>query len=253
MSNKPFYPYDYVLTGVHGRFLLEPEKYPDATKSRPIFDRYFGSSESRNNRDICVFAFEPNPLHHETLANNSQAYARMGWRYHVIPAGVGIEDGTLDFYSNKEDHQDDFMFQEQPPEHFTSHIEVPVIHFAPWILQHIVNRKIPTPSFSITSGNNLTNSSLIEGPKVVMKMDIERMEFIVLPDLILHGGALCHIDFAFIEMHGTSHEHNIFDLNMWGFIGSKQFINTKGRCPTEMSRVDDESYRLDGIPLPEPS
>ena len=204
----------------------------------------------RNNRDICVFAFEPNPLHHEKLANNSQAYAKMGWRYHVIPAGVGIEDGTLNFYSKKGENQNDFSFRDEPLKGAgVTHIEVPVIHFAPWLVRNIVNRKIPTPSFS--ASYNSTSASSEGQPKVVMKMDIERMEYTVLPDLMLNG-ALCPIHYVFIEMHGTSPAHNQFAQKIFGFMGSKQFINPKGTCPTEIQRMDDESYPLDGIPLPEP-
>ena len=43
--------------GVHSQFLFEPEKYPDAKFARRIFDEDFGIR--RDNRDICVFAFEP--------------------------------------------------------------------------------------------------------------------------------------------------------------------------------------------------
>ena len=171
----------------------------------------------------------------------------------MIPAGVGMEDETLDFYSKKGANQNDFSFRDEPLKGAAvTHIEVPVIHFAPWILQHIVNRKIPTPSFSSTRAYNSTSASS-EGqqPKVVMKMDIERMEFTVLPDMMLNG-ALCPIDYLFIEMHGTSQAHNQFSQTMFQFMASKQFINPKGTCPTEIRRMDDESYPLDGIPLPEP-
>ena len=43
--------------GVHGRFLYEPELYPKAVTARSIFDAEFG--KDRDNRDFCVFAFEP--------------------------------------------------------------------------------------------------------------------------------------------------------------------------------------------------
>jgi len=49
--------------GMHARFLFEPLKYPNATVAHEIFERQFGPSDSRDNRDICVFAFEPNPAH----------------------------------------------------------------------------------------------------------------------------------------------------------------------------------------------
>ena len=57
--------------GVHSRFLFEPSKYPDAKTGRRLFNEHFGDEESRDNRDICSFAFEPNPVHvtrHRELA-----------------------------------------------------------------------------------------------------------------------------------------------------------------------------------------
>ena len=61
--------------GVHSRFLFEPSKYPDATTGRRLFNEHFGDEESRDNRDICSFAFEPNPVHvtrHRELSEVSE-------------------------------------------------------------------------------------------------------------------------------------------------------------------------------------
>ena len=74
--------------GVHGRFLLEPEKYPDAKKVAEVFDSEFGPPGERDNRDFCVFEIEANPTHLATLTEKENAYKAMGWRYHAINAGV---------------------------------------------------------------------------------------------------------------------------------------------------------------------
>ena len=74
--------------GVHGRFLLEPEKYPDAKEAAGLFDSEFGPPGERDNRDFCVFEIEANPTHLATLTKKENAYKAMGWRYHVINAGV---------------------------------------------------------------------------------------------------------------------------------------------------------------------
>ena len=79
--------------GLHGRFLFEPEKY--AQVARGIFDGQFGAR--RDNRNTCVFAFEPNPNHKLKLQSNALAYQQLGWRYEVISAAVGDEDGTMEF------------------------------------------------------------------------------------------------------------------------------------------------------------
>jgi len=82
--------------GVHGRFLFEPKKYPDATVASAIFNEQFG--EQRDNRDYCVFAVEPNPSHKPRLEQIAAAYQKMGWRYHVVSAGADAVDGNLTFY-----------------------------------------------------------------------------------------------------------------------------------------------------------
>jgi len=74
--------------GVHGRFLLEPEKYPDAKEAAGLFDSEFGPPGERDNRDFCVFEIEANPTHLATLTEKENAYKAMGWRYHAINAGV---------------------------------------------------------------------------------------------------------------------------------------------------------------------
>ena len=97
--------------GVHGRFLLEPENYPDASVARRIFDAQFGAL--RDNRDFCVFEIEPNPAHYATLMNKSKAYQKMGWRYHVMNVGMSSQNGTLPFYWRNNEYAEewDFSFQ----------------------------------------------------------------------------------------------------------------------------------------------
>ena len=45
--------------GIHGRFLFEPQHYPNSKSSVATLAQEFGPI--RDNRDFCVFAFEPNP------------------------------------------------------------------------------------------------------------------------------------------------------------------------------------------------
>ena len=47
--------------GMHVRFLFEPHLYPKAHVARAFFQEKFGPEASRDNRDYCVFSFEPNP------------------------------------------------------------------------------------------------------------------------------------------------------------------------------------------------
>ena len=78
--------------GVHGRFLFEPEKYPNNLIG-PIFDEAFGNM-SRQKMPICVFAFEPNPVHIEKQRATEKAYRLMGWRYTFLNVGVSDKKKT---------------------------------------------------------------------------------------------------------------------------------------------------------------
>jgi hypothetical protein len=129
--------------GVHSRFLMEPDSYPTAMGH---FDRIYGTQ--RDNRDFCMFAFEPNPAHkkrHEALA---QAYEQMGWRYHYIGAGVGDQDGDLTFYHMDLNKNNEWGFSTVKEKCKLRGLEcrpeiVPAIRLASWIDEHIHQRKLP--------------------------------------------------------------------------------------------------------------
>lgn len=222
--------------GVHGRFLLEPQKYPLAIESAKIFNEYFGAD--RDNRDICVFEFEPNPRHKEKLFQNAKAYEAMGWRYHVIPSGVAMAEGVLTFYSRKGGYQDDFRV-ERPPRGASTVVNATVINFSSWLHQNIFDRQIPSTTFGSYTGKQAI-------PKILMKMDIERLEFDLIPELIVTG-SLCKLDFAFVEMHGTGPHHGELKRAWDKVLGAAQSCQS-----FRYINADDESYALDGIPLPEP-
>ena len=233
--------------GIHGRFLLEPDQFPNATKSRTVFDQEFGTR--RDNRDFCVFAFEPNPRHHAKLEQNSKAYAAMGWRYHVIPSGVASQDGILTFYSSKGSNQNDF--RAEPRRGATTIVNVTVINFPQWLQDHIFERDVPTSMYGPPpppSDNDDPTISNNNKPKLVMKMDVEHLEYKLLPEMIVTG-SLCKLDFAFIELHGSSKDDNQLK-QAWDKVLK---ASPNGACKSfRYINADDESYALDGIPLPEP-
>jgi hypothetical protein len=235
--------------GVHGRFLLEPEKYPDLKEVvRDMFNKYFGSA--RDNRDICTFEIEANPKHLAALEKNSKAYEAMGWRYHVMNVGASDKDKNVTFY-----HQDgvaELGFSLKKRAKDARAVTVPVIRLASWVEQHVNQRTIPSKPYG-DYGDRL--------PTVVMKMDIEGSEYIVLPDLML-SGALCGIDFIFGEFHP--------EFAPLDFPGSRlplknyQEVETVTKlllgaipssrnCKTAIMNLDSEQYIFDGMPLPEPN
>jgi hypothetical protein len=269
--------------GVHGRFLMEPDFYQLSKLAVSLFEDEFGSG--RDNRDFCIFAFEPNPQHYQRQTELAAAYAAMGWRYAYIPAGIGRDDESITFYGmardagqkdwgytsllasqihkdkNKKDDDDDndnstangakrnnnnggavvytnnndcrIIQQPRKPKvgqggivdaeeeerqnkramqaakrhqdkmnnvAVSNNHTVTVLRLSSWLQENIKNRQLPDIVYG-TYNHSVTG----DGPRVVVKMDIEGMEYKVLPDL-LETGALCEtVDFLFGEFHYLSH------------------------------------------------
>ena len=263
--------------GVHGRFLLEPDKYPDAKMAHRIFGRHFGynsttsSNTSTNsspfyhadNRDFCIFAFEPNPAHHARHRTLSQAYAAVGWRYHLIPKGVSDEKSMLKFYRRGDEENEEWGFSFIPPRPQPngagrvaidpeSVVDVPVVRLAKWIEDHVQDR-LPADHVYGTYRDGST-------PKVVMKLDVEGMEFRVLPDL-LYSGVLCRtLDKVFGEVHRRVKQYpltlangDVLGNEVEGRVFWKSILRSLKANPTCKGRwleSDDESYLHDGQPIP---
>lgn len=156
-----------------------------------VFDKHFG--RQRDNRDICVFVFEPNPAHAERHLKVAAAYKSMGWRYHPILAGIGNEDGSLTFYHNNDEGKQEWGFGiTQLKGDKSTPVEVPILKFSSWLEREIYNRKTP---------GRVYGTYYRENPRVVMKMDIEGMEYAVLPDLMFSGVLCKTVDYLFGEFH----------------------------------------------------
>ena len=234
--------------GVHGRFLFEPKKYPKARIAKSIFDGEFGAD--RDNRNICSFEFEPNPVHRQKLEAKSSAYQEMGWRYEYIQAAAGDFDGYMDFHHNNDSINEEWGFSVKNLVEGEAEIEkVPVLRLSSWIKHHVTERKIPPFPFGVNSNQT---------PKVVMKMDIEGSEYVVLPDLIL-SGALCGVDFLFGEFHPwfvplnfTGHRIKLERRQDASHLQNVliDVVPSSRNCKTRFKYLDDESYLHDGIPLP---
>ena len=249
--------------GVHGRFLYEPDQYPDAKIAHRLFDEQFGTQ--RDNRDFCVFAFEPNPSQHEKIRAKETAYAAMGWRYHLIPNGVSDENSVIEFYRQGDESRSEWGFnalKSKVKDKDAIKVEVPVIRLASWLQDHVYNRKLPDKIYG--SYQDITDKDGHRGaPKVVMKMDVEGMEFRVLPDL-LYSGVYCRdLDYVFGEVHKSARWYPmklpndvILEEREQGIAYIQAFtdaLDFNPACKTPFVEEDDEAYLLDGIPLPTPS
>jgi hypothetical protein len=238
--------------GVQSRFLLEPEKYPEAKNAHNLFSTQFGTN--RDNRDFCTFEFEPNPAHQAVLERNSKAYEAMGWRYHVKNVGASDNDGMMDFYHQGDDDKEEWGFAVTQLQNDTksSKVSIPVIRFSTWLEEHVNKRKIPSTPYG-SYGNS--------GPKVVMKLDVEGSEYVLLPDLML-SGTMCGIDFMYGEFHARFAPldfpgHRIpltIDREAEDIEGAlRKVIPSSRNCKTVFLNDDDESYLHDGMPLPVPN
>lgn len=235
--------------GVHGRFLLEPHRYPDATVAHEIFNKHFGLR--RDNRDLCVFAFEPNPAHAERHLKLAAAYEEMGWRYHSILKGVGSKEGHLTFYHNNDNVNEEFGFgiNKLAAEKSTP-VEVPVVKLSKWLEDEVYDRMTPAKVYG-TYANSI--------PRVVIKVDIEGSENEVLPDLMFTGIMCKTVDYAFGEFHDwtpVNASTDRGDLKLAPRRETAEFARYllkvfhsvwSESCKTEkFDLLDDESYLHDG-------
>lgn len=232
--------------GVHGRFIYEPKKYVDVSPEvQQLFTDHFGDRFSRDPRDICVFAFEPNPAHKERHQMVKKAYEAVGIRYHPISAGASNTDGNLIFYHQGDEENSEWGFSVKDfgtNKKEGAAVSVPVIRLKSWISEHIYGRVIPETPF----GGNIT---LKKTPAVLMKMDIEGSEFDVLPDLMGTGSLCSTIDLIFGEWHlymGKEKQELITHLEpVLNILTNVPDCKFKG-----FLNIDDEAYLRDGIEFP---
>jgi len=235
--------------GVHGRFLYEPTKYGNSFSAVSLFEQEFG--KKRDNRDFCVFAFEPNPTHRERFEQMVFAYRAMGWRYEYIPAGVSDHTGNMTFYHMNDENFNEWGFTAKRSVEGAREEHVPVIRLASWLQEEVYHRMVPSMPF----GEYET------GPKVFMKMDVEGEEYRVLPDLLLSGIMCSVVDFLMGEIHyggfipmKLSNNFTIQNASEASefFRGMFSMIKSAQSCKTRYSDKDDETYLHDGMPFPKP-
>jgi hypothetical protein len=235
---------------------LEPEKYPEAKVAREIFDTQFGPPSQRDNTVICVFAFEPNPSHMDELNRKAKAYADIGWRYTVIHAGIADQDGQMTFYRMHDEDSKEWGFNAVREINARGipgvPVTVPVMRLSTWMKKEIIGRKLPKYDPPI--------SSAVNGPRVIMKFDVEGMEMSVIPDVLFSGVLCSSTDYIFGEMHYgwffyPMHLRN--NITLHNANEGKQYLQSlltairiNPHCKTVFEEKEDESHLHDGMPLP---
>jgi hypothetical protein len=235
--------------GVHGRFLYEPNMYPDAKVAHKLYNYTFGPPETRDNRDFCVFELEANPAHYPQLKEKEDAYARLGWRYKVMNVGLSDRYETITFYGRNDEYYNEWGFSTKKFFDGAKQVDVPTIRLSSWLKEHVLPRKLPSKVYGQYNK---------DGPVILVKLDIEGSEFVVLPDLI-SSGVFCDLDLVFGELHGKNAPYNFpgLDVPLQTQEQAKDFervivnmIKSLRMCKASFLIEDDESYVHDGVPLP---
>ena len=204
--------------GVHARFLYEPDRYPDSKKSVKAFAKEFGYP--RDNRDYCIFAFEPNPKFEQRHLNLETAYTAMGWHYKPFMAGASNADGNFTMYHSAFEKEEwETGFSAVTPKTLYGNDAtartVEIIRLATWIQNEIEGRRLP----------QTIHSDIWEDPKVIMKLDAEGLEFKIFPDLLTTGALCNNIHFLMGEFHTHTGHHNYYPMNLTS--DGRQILNDR--------------------------
>jgi FkbM family methyltransferase len=227
--------------GLHGRFLYEPELYPE-NRYHDVFPQVFGPDWRTDKGSACVVAFEPNPRHRAWLTRQAVAYQKRGWRYVAVFAavGAGASDAKLTFVRpEKGSNNNDWGFSVEwggASHESGERVEVPFVDLAGFVHHHVGRRAADQ--------------------RVLMKMDIEGVEYLVLPSL-LKTGASRSLDVLTLEKHRAK---KVCPLHFLDVVVSHAQCKAMGRAwksqfegrGTRLLYLDDESYAADAPrPLPE--
>lgn len=220
------------------------------------------------SRDYCVFAFEPNPKFEKRHLDLQAAYEKMGWHYVPILAGASDKDGNFTFYHSHEGETETGFSAVTPKTLYGTEAEkqtVKIVRLAEWIRSNIEGREIPSNPHR---SSNSSDASQLEEPKVILKLDIEGLEFKVFPDLAVTGALCNNIHVLLGEFHYGPGNHNYYPINLTSdgrhvlhhrkegqqLAGELlHFVDIAENCMTRISLDDDESYKTDPHPFPTPA
>ena len=217
--------------GVQIRKLYEPWLYPGAAII-PFFDKLFGHiTKSSRRGNVCSFGFEANPRHMGRLKHIEQSYRRKGL--------------NVTFYNNAVSNRTGEIVTIYSDTNFD-------IDWGAGILDTAIDNKINMTEYKVLTIDivHFIRSQIVPlKPKAVfMKIDIEGSEFIVLPHL-LQTLTLCKdiITSFVIEMHEWAKKSMGSTLT---FDELRTMIRKQGCVPSEIVKVDDESFLNDVIVEP---
>lgn len=238
--------------GVQVRKLFEPSQFPykrvpgRITSQIEVYEAQFGTNHSQWREQVCVFMFEPNPLHQARLRAIADCYSSRGWRTTLFNVAASNSDNeSLHFLIQNVDAGNHYwaaqVISDTDSADRTKNLVVSVksMDITRFIMDDVAQRIIP-PSI----GN-------MKPPSVTMKLDIEGSETSVLPNMLVKG-AFCVVDSVIPELHPQFVEGDAraFLKQIVPFVELLRSVNkTSGCAIPSLKHVDDESYHRDiGIP-----
>jgi len=226
--------------GTHIRKLFEPHLYKNA-KYLKVFDGMFGNASFRSQpssvTELCGIGIEPNPKWAERHAQIEKAYQAKGWKAKWLRRGVSNRTTNITFWGeNNSDTDVGFSSTHRAPD--DKHVWVPVQ------VQTIVFAEL------------LEKIHLfLPESKILIKMDVEGSEYEVIEQM-LEKQLLCktRVDKMSIEWHLHRYKVGLDQKTIQRYRHMEQRLRRGDSCsegePTKVIGLDDESFILDGRPLP---
>lgn len=224
--------------GTHVRKLFEPALYPKA-RVLSYYDQAFGSADFRSKPSketgLCAYGFEANPKFAPKLRDIEKSYAKMGWRVKFLTPTVVdvVSDKKVNFHVASDPKHNDWASRVNKTGQQDG-LTLKTLDFPSFLESAIAKRNA-------------------KGPRsVLVKMDIEGSEFTVMPSM-LQRKLLCKgtIDTFLIEWHERFMSTDA-DKQMARNVRkeTQKGIPCDSGANTNVVAFDDESYLLDGKPLP---
>ena len=232
--------------GTHIRKLFEPHLYKTAPYLK-IFNAMFGNASFRSQPSsvtgLCAIGIEPNPTWDPRLTQIEKAYQTMGWKVKWLRNGVSNRSTSITFWANPNSNSNS-----DSDEGFSS------------TRKNIKKAWVPVPVQTLVFAELLEKIHLtIPESKNLIKMDIEGSEYEVLEQM-LEKQLLCktRIDTLSIEWHLSQlmkrYKVKFDPETIQKYRRIEQRLREGDSCseaePTKVIELDDESFPLDGKPLP---
>ena len=213
--------------GVQLRKLFEPAKYPKAASTHRVYERYFGPVGDARCA-VCAIGIEPNPHHRPKLTNLQRRYRAAGVGALVLYAAASDVDSVAQLalgHADRKDRWEDLGASASEAwaglrrVGNAKSLTVPVRALDLGRVIHMIHRLLRdrelARDFELGRENEQLPPfvqvraglpALATAPRarrtgrMVMKLDVEGLEFAILPSLV-RSQALCVLDAVRIEWH----------------------------------------------------